>query len=117
VDGLAHLVDRGAHDLAEELLLAGEVLVDRLLGDAGAGRDLVHARAAVAVAEEHRGGGLHDRPPLAGRAAFVLDLGGVLVHAARRCRLQEENWTVQYDTRVLYGLVLMRRSPCSNRRR
>ena len=61
VDGIARLVDGDGHDLREEPFLVGEVLVDGLLGDAGNGGDLVHARSEVAVAQERGGGGLDDR--------------------------------------------------------
>src|SRR3546814_17513920 len=48
----------------EEALLALEVVVDRLLGDARLGGDHVHGRSAVAALEEDVGAGLLDRAML-----------------------------------------------------
>src|SRR5262249_45511581 len=72
-------VDRRSHDLGEEALLVSEVLIDGLLGDGGQRGDLVHARAEVAVAEEHRAGRLENRIVLAHRSVLLAGLG----HRAR----------------------------------
>jgi len=81
MDAVAGFVDRGEDDLGEEALLVGEVLVDGLLRDRGERGDLVHARAEIALAQEHRGGRVEDRRALACRP-FVHDRGAY--------------WTVQY---------------------
>src|SRR3546814_13587345 len=54
----------------EEALLALEVVVDRLLGDARLGGDHVHGRSAVAALEEDVGAGLLDRAMLVLGAGF-----------------------------------------------
>jgi pimeloyl-ACP methyl ester carboxylesterase len=65
------LVRGGQDDVGEQPLLVGEVPVDGLLGHRGQGRDLVHAGAEVAVAQEGRGGRLHDQLALACRAGAL----------------------------------------------
>src|SRR5262249_60891253 len=59
--------DVAEDDLAEQPLLVGEVLVHGLLAHRGQRRDLVHAGALVALAQEQNGGRFHDRLVLAGR--------------------------------------------------
>ncbi|MNY37119.1 hypothetical protein D3C86_1716550 [compost metagenome] len=59
-------------DREEELLLAGEVLVDRRLGDARLLGDLGHPGDPVVGSGEDRGGAAQDlRPALLGRQAFA----------------------------------------------
>src|SRR5204862_338455 len=54
-----HAERKGTRHLGEQAVLALEVVVDGLLGDAGAARDLVHARG-IAVGEKRiRGGAQH----------------------------------------------------------
>ena len=85
--GVARLVDRAHDDLGEQALLVGEVLVDRLLRDAGGGGDLVHARAAVAVPQERRRWPPRGSPaacaPTAGRRRLASSAGRVRVHSDR----------------------------------
>jgi hypothetical protein len=61
-----HALRQVSRHLLEKLVLAGKMLVHRLLGHARAARDLVHARA-VAAREERAGGGAQH--------ALAVDLG------------------------------------------
>ena len=72
-------------DVAEQLLLVGEVLVDGLLGHRGQGRNLIHARALVPLVQEQPGGRLHDRPALARGPASRLVVFPGRPRPQRRC--------------------------------
>ena len=52
--------DAGAVALDEDLFLVAEVVVERGLGDLEALRQFAHRGAAIALLEEHVGGGLQD---------------------------------------------------------
>ena len=60
-----------SHGLVEqrevEVELAGEVLVEHRLGDAGALGDVVHRGGVVALGDEHLEGGLEQLGPAASR--------------------------------------------------
>jgi len=64
--GRALLGDIGA----EQLGLAGEMVVDGAFGDAGRAGDVSHARPLVAVAREHPAGALQDGATLLARERF-----------------------------------------------
>jgi len=63
-----NLVGAGEDNRGEQSLLVGEILVDGGLGHRGQGRDVVHAGAVIALAQERVGGRLAYHP------AFAADL-------------------------------------------
>ena len=63
-----------ADDLDEQRLLAGEVLVDGLLGDRRQRGDLVHVGAEIAALEEDLGRRVEDRLVLVRRPARASSL-------------------------------------------
>ena len=63
----------GADDRLEQLVLGVEIGVERALGDAGGARDVVHARAVEAGAQENLARAVHDLAPFGAAVVSAAD--------------------------------------------